>query len=112
MLVPPEAHRWCRLLMIDRRRRNMKKHRGERRRQGGEKPPRGIIAVGTKTPIKGYQIRYYQVNSSRTTSERQCSVFSSQFKTVFLPTSGWIESLLVGGHAPFSPNEESPSVGL
>ena len=38
-------------------------------------------------------------HTSPTTGERQCSVFSSDFQL----TSGWIEPLLVGGHAPFSP---------
>ena len=29
--------------------------------------------------------------------------FFSLFQAVYLLTSGWIEPLLVGGHAPFSP---------
>ena len=59
-------------------------------------------------------------HTSLTTGERQCSVFSSDFQRFrrywtamlrffsrfqadFLLTSGWIEPLLVGGYAPFSP---------
>ena len=59
-------------------------------------------------------------HTSLTTGERQCSVFSSdfqrfrrywtdmlrflgQFQADFQLKSGWIEPLLVGGYAPFSP---------